>query len=129
MGLHIPHSIYTKISEKSLVRRMQCVIRDVIKWLLEMYKLELVEGSVCVDHIHISIRIPPKYAVSKVMGMLKGKSAMMLFDRHPEWRRKTGRDKTFWARGYYVSTVGINESVIRQYIRNQENADRIADGI
>ena len=61
--------------------------------------------------------------------MLKGKIAMMLFDRHPEWRRKTGRDKTFWARGYYVSTVGINESVIRQYIRNQENADRIADGI
>ncbi len=117
-----------KYRRKVLYGECRAEIRDIIKRLLEMYKLELVEGAVCADHIHISIRIPPKYAVSKVMGMLKGKSAMMLFDRHPEWRRKTGRDKTFWARGYYVSTVGINESVIRQYIKNQENADRIADG-
>ena len=117
-----------KYSRKVLYGEYRTEIRDIIKRLLEMYKLELVEGAVCADHIHISIRIPPKYVVSKVMGMLKGKSAMMLFDRHPEWKRKTGRDKTFWARGYYVSTVGINESVIRQYIKNQENADRIADG-
>ena len=118
-----------KYRKKVLYGECRAEIRDIIKRLLEMYKLELVEGAVCIDHIHVSIRIPPKYAVSKVMGMLKGKSAMMLYDRHPEWRRRTGRDKTFWARGYYVSMVGINESVIRQYIRNQENADRIADGI
>ena len=61
-------------------------------------------------------------------GDAEGQVSDDLFDRHPEWKRKTGRDKTFWARGYYVSTVGINESVIRQYIKNQENADRIADG-
>ena len=98
VGMHIPHSIYTKIPEKSLVRECRTEIKEIIKRLLEMYKLELVEGAVCIDHIHISIRIPPKYAVSKIMGMLKGKSAMMLFDRHPEWRKRTGRDKTFWAR-------------------------------
>lgn len=118
-----------KYRKKVLYGECRAEIRDIIKRLLEMYKLELVEGAVCIDHIHVSIRIPPKYAVFKVMGMLKEKSAMMLYDRHPEWRRRTGRDKTFWARGYYVSTVGINESVIRQYIRNQENAERIADGI
>ena len=129
MELYIPHSIYTKISKKVLYGEYSAEIRDIIKRLLEMYKLELVEGAVCIDQIHVSIRIPPKYAVSKVMGMLKGKSAMMLYDRHPEWRRRTRRDKTFWACGYYVSTVGINEFVIRQYISNQENADRIADGI
>ena len=53
---------------------------------------------------------------------------MMLFDRQPEWRRKTGRERTFWARGYYVSTIGLNEAVIRKYIRNQENSDQMNDG-
>ena len=110
-----------KYRRKVLYGECRTEIKEIIKRLLE--------GAVCIDHIHISIRVPPKYAVSKIMGMLKGKSAMMLFDRHPEWRKRTGRDKTFWARGYYVSTVGINESVIQRYIQNQENADRMADGI
>ena len=95
-----------KYRRKVFYGECRAEIRDVIKWLLEMYKLELVEGSVCVDHIHISIRIPPKYAVSKVMGMLKGNSAMLLFDRHPEWRRKTGRDKTFWHAGIMSARAG-----------------------
>ena len=61
------------------------------------------------------------------MGYLKGKSksALMLFDRHPEWRRRVGRERTFWARGYYVSTIGLNEEVIKNYIRNQEDSDKI----
>ena len=103
-------------------------IREIIKRLADLKKLEVVEGAVCMDHIHISLRIPPKYSVAEIMGYLKGKSAMMLFDRHPEWRRKTGRERTFWARGYYVSTIGLNEAVIRKYIRNQENSDQMNDG-
>jgi putative transposase len=104
-------------------------IREIIKHLLELKKLELVEGAICIDPIHINIRIPPKEAVAAVMGYLKGKSALMLFDRHPEWRKRCGRYRTFWARGYYVSTVGLNEEVIKKYIRNQEDADRISNDI
>ena len=86
---------------------------------------EVVEGSVCIDHVHMCLRVPPKYAVSDVMGYLKGKSALVLNDRHPEWRSRIGKDRTFWARGYYVSTVGLNESVIRNYIRSQEDGTGI----
>ena len=59
------------------------------------------------------------------MGFLKGKSALMMFDRHPEWRRRMGRDRSFWARDYYMSTIGLNEEVIKKYIQNQEDSDRI----
>ncbi len=97
----------------------------VVRQLLANKKIQIVEGAVCCDHIHLSIRIPPKYSVAQIMGYLKGKSALMLFDRHPEWRRRTGRDRTFWARGYYVRGVGLNEDVIKKYIRNQEESDRL----
>jgi putative transposase len=86
--------------------------------------LEVVEGKVCSDHIHLCLKIPPKYAVSDVMGYLKGKSALMLQDAIPECRRTRQGEKSFWARGYYVSTVGINEATIRDYIRNQEADDK-----
>lgn len=82
---------------------------------------EVVEGSVCVDHVHVCLRIPPKYAVSDVMGYPKGKSALALCDGRPEWRSRIGKDGTFWARGYYVSTVGLNEATIRKCIKNQED--------
>ncbi len=71
---------------------------------------------------------PEKLSVAEFMGYLKGKSALMLFDENPELRRRTGKDRTLWARGYYVSTVGLNEEVIRNYIRNQEESDQFADG-
>jgi putative transposase len=87
--------------------------------------VEIVEGSACPDHIHICLRIAPKHSVSNVVGRLKGKSAIVLSGRHPEWRSATGRDRTLWARGYYVSTVGLNETVIRKYIREQEEGSRI----
>ena len=85
--------------------------------------VEIVEGTMCPDHIHMSLRIPPRLSVAYVMGYLKGKSALKLFDENPELRRLTGKDRTLWARGYYVSTVGINEDVIRKYIKEQEEAD------
>ena len=73
------------------------------------------------------MRIPPKYAVSDVMGYVKGKSAIVLRERHPEWGRVVGKDKTCWARGYYVSTVGLNEETIRRYVANQEDGSRFEE--
>ena len=86
--------------------------------------VEIVEGSACPDHIHLCLRIPPKHAVSKVVGRIKGRSSIILHERHPKARYATGRDKTLWARGYYVSTVGLNEEVIKEYIKKQEEGSR-----
>ncbi|MBQ9001249.1 MAG: IS200/IS605 family transposase [Eggerthellaceae bacterium] len=87
--------------------------------------VEIVEGGACADHIHICLRTPPKHAVSNVVGKLKGKSAIVLHERHPEWRRATGRDRTLWARGYYVNTIGLDEAKVRKCVREQEEASRI----
>jgi transposase len=101
---------------------------EIIKKLCEMKQIKLIDGRVCTDHIHMYIAIPPKISVSEFMSYLKGKSALMLFDRHPEYRNKWG-DRRFWARGYYVSTVGnVNEETILKYIKEQEENDKLADG-
>ncbi len=101
---------------------------EIIKKLCEMKQIKLIDGRVCIDHIHMYIAIPPKISVSEFMSYLKGKSALMLFDRHPEYRNKWG-DRHFWARGYYVSTVGnVNEETILKYIKEQEENDKLADG-
>ena len=114
-----------KYRKKVLYGECRTEMMAMLKQLLEMKKIEIVEGAMCSDHVHLSIRIPPKYAVAEIMGFLKGKSALMMFDRHPEWRRRMGRDRSFWARGYYMSTIGLNEEVIKKYIQNQEDSDRI----
>ena len=80
---------------------------EIIKKLCEMKQVALIDGRVCKDHIHMYVAIPPKMSVSEFMSYLKGKSTLMLFDRHPEYRTKWS-DRHFWARGYYVSTVGAN---------------------
>lgn len=100
---------------------------EIIKKLCEMKQVQIIEGKVCVDHVHMYVAIPPKMSVSDFMSYLKGKSTLMLFDRHPEYRERRG-NKHFWARGYYVSTVGsVNEETIREYIRNQEENDKLED--
>ena len=114
-----------KYRKKVLYGECRTEMKAILRQLLEMKKIEIVEGAMCSDHVHLSIRIPPKYAVAEIMGFLKGKSALVLFDRHPEWRRRMGRDRSFWARGYYVSTIGLNEEVIKKYIQDQEDSDRI----
>ena len=80
------------------------------------------------DHIHLYVKIPPKYSVSEVMGYLKGKSSLMIFDRHANLRYKYG-NRHFWCRGYYVDTVGRNEKAIQEYVRNQLQEDIAADQI
>jgi putative transposase len=104
-------------------------IVEIFKKIMEMKGVILIEGKVCKDHVHLYVSIPPKIAVSEFVGYLKGKSTLMLFDRHPEYREKwSGRH--FWARGYYVATVGnVNEDTILEYIRSQEESDKLEDGI
>ena len=84
--------------------------------------VDLLEGHLKVDHVHMLVSIPPKLSVSSFMGYLKGKSALMLFDRHANLKYKFG-NRHFWSEGYYVSTVGLNEATIRKYIEEQEKQD------
>jgi putative transposase len=115
-----------KYRRKVLWGQVRQEVGQIIRNLVEhMDGVEMVEGTLCPDHIHICLRIAPKHSVSKVVGRIKGRSAITLFERHPELRGVTGRDRTFWARGYYVSTVGLNETVIRNYIRNQEEGSKV----
>ena len=101
---------------------------EIIKKLCEMKQVQIIEGKVCKDHVHIYMAIPPKISVSDFMAYLKGKSALMLFNRHPEYRQKWA-DRHFWARGYYVSTVGnVNEETIIQYIKEQEENNKLENG-
>ena len=99
--------------------KVKADIREILRTLCGYKKVEIIEGAVCVDHIHLCLSIPPKLAISEFMGYLKGKSALMIHDKHPELGNKFERD--FWARGYYVSTIGnVDEATIRKYIREQE---------
>ena len=109
--------LYGEVRQKLLV---------IMKRLCRNKGIEIVEGAMCIDHVHMSVRIPPKLSVAEFMGYLKGKSALMLFDENPGLRRRTGKDRTLWARGYYVSTVGLNEEVIRNYIKSQEESGQFA---
>jgi len=98
-------------------------IQEIIRKLCEYKKVEIVEGAMCPDHVHLCLKIPPKYSVSEFMGYLKGKSALMIYDRHPEIPRYP--NKHFWARGYFVDTVGLNEEQILAYIKSQEETDKL----
>ena len=86
------------------------------------------EAELCPDHIHMLVEIPPKYSISQIMGYLKGKSSLIIFDRHANLKYKYG-NRNFWCRGYYVDTVGRNEKKIKEYIQNQLKEDYYADQI
>ena len=101
-------------------------VREIIKQLCSYKGVEILGGNVMSDHVHILVSIPPKMSVSSFMGYLKGKSALMMFDRHANLKYKFG-NRHFWAEGYYVSTVGLNEAVIKKYIQDQEKYDIAMD--
>lgn len=114
-----------KYGRKVMYGQLRREIVEIIRGLVDREDgVEIVEGAACADHIHLCLRIPPKYAVCKVVGRLKGRSSIMLHERHPEWRRSGGGGKTLWARGYYVSTVGLDEAKVRGYIQRQEEGGR-----
>jgi putative transposase len=101
-------------------------VRDIIRQLCEWKKIEILEGNIQIDHIHLVLEIPPKYSISEAVGFLKGKSAIKLFDFHLELKRRYwGRH--FWAKGYCVSTVGLDEAQIRNYVRYQIHKDKQAE--
>ena len=103
--------------------RIRYYVRDVIRRLCEWKKLEILEGNVRKDHIHLVLEIPPHTSVSKAIGYLKGKSAIKVFNRFSDIRKKYwGRH--FWAKGYCVSTVGLDEGRIRKYVRWQQKKDK-----
>ncbi len=91
-------------------------------------KVEMIEAEACVDHVHMLVSMPPHLSVSQFMGFLKGKSTLMIFDRHANLKYKYG-SRHFWCRGYYVDTVGKNKKVIEDYIRNQLSEDEMMDQI
>lgn len=101
-------------------------IGQILRMLIERKGCELLEAEACPDHIHMLIEIPPKYSVAQFMGYLKSKSKLMIFDRHANMKYKFGNRK-FWARGYFVDTVGCNEKALREYIQNQLQEDKLAD--
>jgi putative transposase len=108
-----------KYRKKVLYGKVRDDVREVIRTLCKYKNVEIIEGAVCIDHVHLCLSIPPKMSVSEFMGYLKGKSALMIYDKHPELGNKW--DRSFWARGYYVSTIGnIDEATIKKYIKEQE---------
>ena len=97
-------------------------IGEILRKLCEWKKVEIIEAEACPDHIHMLVSIPPKMSVSSFMGYLKGKSSLMIFDRHANLKYKYG-NREFWCRGYYVDTVGKNKKAIAEYIKNQLQED------
>ena len=101
-------------------------IGKILRLLCTRKELEIVEAECCIDHVHMLVKIPPKYSVSSIVGYLKGKSSLMIFDRHANLKYKYG-NRHFWCRGYYVDTVGKNSKKIEAYIQNQMQGDICAD--
>ena len=97
-------------------------IREILRKLCEWKGVEIIEGEACPDHIHMLVSIPPKISVSSFMGYLKGKSSLMIFDKHANMKYRYG-NREFWCRGYYVDIVGKNKKAIEEYIRKQLQED------
>lgn len=116
-----------KYRRKAMYGEKKEAIREIIKKLCDYKHVKILEGAVCIDHVHLCVKIPPKISVSDFMGYLKGKSALMIFDRFPEYKRTGNRH--FWARGYYADTVGRNEAEIRKYIVDQTENDKLEDSV
>ena len=100
----------------------------IIRRLCEQKGVEIIEAELCPDHIHMLVSVPPYISISQFMGYIKSKSALIIFDRHANLKYKYG-NRHFWATGYFVDTVGKNEKIIREYIRNQLQEDYMADQI
>ena len=121
------HIVFTpKYRRKVIYNQVKVDIREILRSLCKYKGVEILEGHLMPDHIHMLVAIPAKYAVSDFMGYLKGKSALMIFDRHANLKYKFG-NRHFWSEGYYVSTVGLNEATIRKYIQDQERDDIMMD--
>ena len=123
------HIVFTpKYRRKAIYGQYKESIGQILRQLCNYKGVEIIEGHLMPDHIHMLVSIPPKYSVSQLMGYLKGKSSLMIFDKHANLKYKFG-NRHFRAEGYYVSTVGLNESTIAKYIREQEAHDIAMDKV
>ncbi len=121
------HIVFTsKYRRKAIYGQYKESIGEILRSLCNHKGVEIIEGRLMPDHIHMLVSIPPKLSVSSFMGYLKGKSALMIFDKHANLKYKYG-NRHFWAEGYYVSTVGLNEATIRKYIQEQDKHDIAVD--
>jgi len=121
------HIVFSpKYRRKVIYNQIRTDIGEILRTLCQYKGIEIHEGHLMPDHVHLLMSIPPKYSVSSVMGYLKGKSALMIFERHANLKYKYG-NRHFWCEGYYVSTVGLNEETIRKYIAEQEQRDQAMD--
>ena len=111
-----------KFRRKIIYNQIREDVGRILRELCDRKGVEIIEAEACPDHIHMFVRIPPKYSVSEIMGYLKGKSSLMIFDRHANLKYKYG-NRHFWCRGYYVDTVRKNAKKIEEYIRNQLQED------
>ena len=119
--------IVPKYRRLIIYNKLRRDIIEILILLINRFKdVELIEGQACPDHIHMLLEIPPKYSISEFMGQLKSKSTLMIFDRHANLKYKFG-NRHFWAKGYFVDTVGKNEKRIREYIQNQLQEDKLYD--
>ncbi len=115
-----------KYRKKILYGRLREDVRERLITLCGYKNVEIVAGAVCIDHVHICVSILPKLSISNFMGYLKGKSALMIYEKHPEVQSKW--DKSFWARGYYIATVdNITESIVKKYIATQSEGSMKED--
>ena len=101
-------------------------IANILSMLCKRKSVKIIEAEICPDHVHMLVEIPPSMSVSYFVGYLKGKSTLMIFERHANLKYKYG-NRHFWAEGYYVSTVGLNEATIKKYIQEQERHDIMVD--
>ena len=117
-----------KYRRQIIYGKIKMDIGQMLRKLCEYKGIEIIEAEACKDHIHMLISIPPKYSVAQIMGYLKGKSSLMIFEKYANLKYKYG-NRHFWARGYYVDTVGRNKKQIQKYIKNQPTEDQIADQV
>jgi len=115
-----------KKRRKVIFGKLRREIGTILRRLCEYKGVELIEGQACIDHVHLCLAIPPKYSMATIVGYLKGKSAIILFEKYSRLKRNF-RGHRFWARGYYVNTVGLDEAKVRKYIQDQEINESVED--
>lgn len=121
---HLPSKIRA-YRRQIIYGKYRAEIGKILKTICERYEVEIIEANACPDHIHMLVAIPPKMLVSRFMGILKRKSALMIFDRFANLKYRYG-NRHFWCRGYFVDTVGRNKTAIQKYIQNQLAEDQVS---
>ena len=134
---HTVHSTYRceyhivfapKYRRKEIYGTIKKDVGEILRKLCNEKKVEIIEAELCPDHVHMLVTIPPYISIAQFVGFIKGKSSLMIFDRHANLKYKYG-SRNFWCRGYYVDTVGKNARIIEEYIKNQLEEDYMADQI